>query len=177
MAIHNIVLGAAIGSAALIGSLVVWDSVRESLTDMALRRLGSIRFALATQDRLFQSSLGPRLSVVPPPEPMRFSTFRRFGDSEFTPFWPYSSALALPGIVSRQDGAARANRVTVLGVDATTWPHLAAWGGLSPAWRDSGLEPTWERGETALVNETLARQLAAREGDEIIVRVRKLPQI
>ena len=169
----GVVLGAAIGSAALIGALVVGDSVRESLTDMALRRLGSIRFALATQDRLFQSSLGPRLSVVPPPEPMRFSTFRRFGDSEFTPFWPYSSALALPGIVSRQDGAARANRVTVLGVDATTWPHLAAWGGLSPAWRDSGLEPTWERGETALVNETLARQLAAREGDEIIVRVRK----
>ena len=28
-------------------------------------------------------------------------------------------------------------------------------------------------GETALINQTLARQLAAREGDEIILRVRK----
>ena len=54
----GVVLGAAIGSAALIGALVVGDSVRESLTDMALRRLGSIHFALDAQDRLFQASLG-----------------------------------------------------------------------------------------------------------------------
>ena len=168
----GVVLGAAIGSAALIGALVVGDSVRESLTEMALRRLGSIHFALATQDRLFQSSLGPRLSVVPPPAPLRLSTFRRFGDSDI-PFWPYSSALVLPAIASRQDATTRANRVVALGVDAASWPHLAAWGWVSPAWQSSGTDPTWERGETALVNETLARQLAVREGDEILLRVRK----
>ena len=60
----GVVLGAAIGSAALIGALVVGDSVRESLTDMALRRLGSIHFALATQDRLFQTSLRSRLRAT-----------------------------------------------------------------------------------------------------------------
>ena len=57
----GVVLGAAVGSAALIGALVVGDSVRESLTDMALRRLGNIHFALATQDRLFEDSLAARL--------------------------------------------------------------------------------------------------------------------
>ena len=64
----GVVLGAAIGSAALIGALVVGDSVRESLTNMALRRLGKIHFALATQDRLFQTSLRPRLGHVWPPD-------------------------------------------------------------------------------------------------------------
>src|SRR5664280_350636 len=57
----GVVLGAAIGSAALIGALVVGDSVRESLTDMALRRLGNIHFGLSTQDRLFQARLARRV--------------------------------------------------------------------------------------------------------------------
>src|SRR3974377_722210 len=63
----GVVLGAAIGSAALIGALVVGDSVRESLLDMALSRLGNIHFALSTQDRLFQSKLRSRLWAAWPP--------------------------------------------------------------------------------------------------------------
>ena len=110
------------------------------------------------------------------------------------PHWPQSSALVLPGIVARQDGAARANRVNVLGVEPDTWPRLADWGKLSPgAWlsgpegerlnrdgvtmllseRGNGPLTRWKAGETAFINQALARQLAAREGDEIILRVRK----
>ena len=59
----GVVLGAAIGSAALIGALAVGDSVRESLTDMALSRLGPFHFSLATADRLFQWDLSSRVSA------------------------------------------------------------------------------------------------------------------
>ncbi|MGO8929895.1 MAG: FtsX-like permease family protein [Limisphaerales bacterium] len=205
----GVVLGAAIGSAALIGALVVGDSVRESLADMALRRLGKIDFALATQDRLFQTSLGERLCATRPPASIRA------GSTTLAGIYPLSaslqsSALALPGIVARQDGAARANRVNVLGVLVGSWPRLADWGKLSPgAWlpdpnaasrrqsrddrlsdadrerinndgvtmmlreRGNGPLTRWKSGETAFIDQTLARQLAAREGDEIILRVRK----
>jgi ABC-type antimicrobial peptide transport system permease subunit len=211
----GVVLGAAIGSAALIGALVVGDSVRESLTDMALRRLGKIDFALATQDRLFQTTLRERLCAARPPASIQA------GSTVFAGIYPLStsvqsSAMVLPGIVARQDGVARANRVVVIGVAVGSWPRLADWGKLSPgAWlptpqaasqRQSTGEPLspegglsdleresinkdgvtmmlrergngpltrWGSSETACINQTLARQLSAREGDEIILRVRK----
>jgi putative ABC transport system permease protein len=189
----GVVLGAAIGSAALIGALVVGDSVQESLANMALRRLGNVHFALNTQDRLFQAGLGPRLCATKPPSSIRVDSTPPAYIQPF-PGWPELSGLALSGIVARQDGAARANRVNVLGVDAGTWPRLADWGTLSPgAWlsgpegerlnrdgvtmmlRERGKGPLtqWKAGETAFINQTLARQLAAREGDDIILRVRK----
>ena len=130
----GVVLGAAIGSAALIGALVVGDSVRESLTNMALRRLDKIHFALATQDRLFQTTLRQRLSATRPPDPIRAGSTTLTGIYPFSAS-PQSSALVVPGIVARQDGAARANRVNVLGVVVGSWPSLAHWGRLSPgAW-------------------------------------------
>ena len=183
----GVVLGAAIGSAALIGALVVGDSVRESLTDMALRRLGNVHFALSAQDRLFGSDLlGLRAGLRPfelirapssPPEHLYAFT----GGLE-------SLGLVLPGVVARQDGTARANAVSVLGVDARAWPRLADWGKLSstaPVLGPNGVVPglsrqrsqdplaQWASGGTAFINTTLARQLSAREGDEIILRVRK----
>jgi putative ABC transport system permease protein len=189
----GVVLGAAIGSAALIGALVVGDSVRESLTNMALQRLGKIHFALSTQDRLFQTGLEPRLRAIQPPDPIRVSATPPAYVRPF-PASSDSCALVLPGIVARQDGVARANKVNVLGVETDEWPRLADWGKLSPGvWlpgyegemlnrdgvmmmkleRGKGPLTSWKTGGTAFINQTLARQLAAREGDEIIVRVRK----
>src|SRR6266513_390733 len=51
----GVVLGAAVGSAALIGALVVGDSVRGSLRDLALQRLGEIHYAMAPVDRFFRA--------------------------------------------------------------------------------------------------------------------------
>ncbi len=53
----GVVLGAAVGSAALIGALVVGDSVRGSLREMALQRLGWVHFAMAPDDGFFTSAL------------------------------------------------------------------------------------------------------------------------
>ncbi|MBI4325784.1 MAG: FtsX-like permease family protein, partial [Chloroflexi bacterium] len=189
-------LGAAVGSAVLVGALVVGDSVRESLRQMALVRLGIIDYAIHTGDRFFLASLDQRLlanakrSGVPIDRTTPRYTYR--DDS----IWKKSSATALllSGVAARQDGSARANRVNVLGVEAPAWPRFANWAALSKGFsrrladgrtnhidevlamqigKAEAILTRWRQGEIVLVNETLARQLAVREGDEVILRVRK----
>jgi ABC-type antimicrobial peptide transport system permease subunit len=53
----GVLLGAAVGSAALIGALVVGDSVRVSLRELAMQRLKNVHFAMDTGDRHFLSRL------------------------------------------------------------------------------------------------------------------------
>ena len=53
----GVILGAAVGAAVLIGALIVGDSMRGSLRDMALARLGKIDHAMVTNDRLFREQL------------------------------------------------------------------------------------------------------------------------
>jgi putative ABC transport system permease protein len=90
----GVVLGAAVGSAALIGALVVGDSVRESLKDMALARLGKVETAMASGDHLFRAQLGGKT---------------------------IAAVLQLPATATAQDASARANHVQLLGVDSTFW--------------------------------------------------------
>jgi len=186
----GVLLGAAIGSAALIGALVVGDSVKGTLRDRALARLGLIHFALYTPDRVFNADLARRLTNAPAPGsgPSALPG-KAVSVSGQIPL----SALLLPGIVSRPDGSARVNRVTVLGVDEPGWPRVAGWGTLFPpaelpgGTNDEAAGPqvrlregpltAWQRGEAALINEELARRLGARAGDEIIVRVQKPSQL
>src|ERR1041385_7230005 len=95
----GVLLGAAVGSAVLIGALVVGDSVRGSLRDMALARLGKIEFAIASGDRLFRSALADEISAA------------QQRDSTVAP--QFAPALQLLGTASAADGSARANRVQV----------------------------------------------------------------
>ena len=97
----GVVTGAAIASTALIGALVVGDSMRQSLKQRALARLGWVHFALAPQDRFFSDRI--------------VESFKPGAGQ------PTALALRLPGTVSRQDGSARANQVNVIGVDARFW--------------------------------------------------------
>jgi ABC-type antimicrobial peptide transport system permease subunit len=193
----GVVLGAMIGSAALIGALVVGDSVRQSLKDMALNRLGPIHYALFVPDGFFESNLGRRLHDALWP---MFELIRQRAADHLRPYYPTQpgggpgAALLLPGIVAKPDGSGRLNHVNVLGVDAATWPRMANWGGLGPGvrapnadgimdlldevtrmelGRGEGPLTRWRRGETALVNQSLARQLGVAPGDAIVVRARK----
>ena len=95
----GVLLGAAVGSTALIGALLVGDSVRGSLRDMALARLGGTELALASNDRFFRSELAEAYG----------------GDNESAP------VMQLTGTASAQDASARANRVQILGVDQRFW--------------------------------------------------------
>jgi putative ABC transport system permease protein len=91
----GVLLGAIIGSAALIGALVVGDSVKGSLRELALARLGSVTVALNGQDRFFRDTLADALNTS----------------------FPTAPVLQIPGTAASEDGSVRANRVQVLGVD------------------------------------------------------------
>jgi putative ABC transport system permease protein len=89
----GVVLGAAVGSAALIGALLVGDSIRGSLRDMALARLGDVSVALDSGDRFFRDALADELP------------------------YPAAPLANLSGTAVRSDGEARANNVRVIGID------------------------------------------------------------
>ncbi len=153
----GVVLGAAIGSAALIGALLVGDSVRETLKERALARLGPFHFALSTHDRLFQSAWAQNWVLKSPVVMPSGRSLASIGST--------SSALLFGGLAARQDGSARANRVNVIGVEPF-WPFAG-----DPVFPEE-MRFALTNG-AALINETLARQLAVRPGDQIIIRVRK----
>ncbi|HEY0456101.1 MAG TPA: ABC transporter permease [Verrucomicrobiae bacterium] len=106
----GVVLGAIIGSAAMIGALVLGDSVRGSLRDLALARLGNITTALSGNDRFFRAALADELST----------NFR------------CAPILEISGTAASEDGTARANQIHVLGIDdrllriQTNAPHFFA---------------------------------------------------
>jgi len=89
----GVVLGAIVGSAALSGALLVGDSIRGTLRDMALARLGDVTVALNSGDRFFRDALADEL-----------------------PF-PAAPVVDLLATCARSDGEARANNVHVLGID------------------------------------------------------------
>ena len=89
----GVVLGATIGSAALIGALLVGDSIRGTLRDMALARLGEVTAALDSGDRFFRDKLADDLP------------------------YPAAPLASLSGTAARADGEARANNVRVIGID------------------------------------------------------------
>ncbi len=144
-------LGSAVGAAVLVGALLVGDSVRTSLRDLAMLRLGRIELAMSTGDRLFTSPLGFAIQ----------QGLAQAGAGRPTP--PLvAEVLQLPGVVANADGTARANQVQVLGVDARFWPLAPEPPGLTSIPPDS-----------VVLNPSLAAQLRVREGDTVLIRVRK----
>jgi putative ABC transport system permease protein len=103
----GVLLGATVGSAALTGALLVGDSVRVSLRDLALLRLGRVQSALVANDRFFRSALAEEFGSNPAP------------------------VLQLPGTAGTDNGGARANHVQVLGVADAFW-QLAGNGSNAP---------------------------------------------
>lgn len=85
-------LGAAVGTAVLTGSLIVGDSMRASLRDLTLERLGRVDHALVAA-RMFREQLAADLNAAP--------------------------AILLRG--SAVTDSARAGQVNVLGVDDRFW--------------------------------------------------------
>ncbi len=142
----GVLLGAALGTTVLLGALLVGDSVRASLLQMAQARLGQVSAALLGNDRFFHSDLATALTAEL--------------DAATAPI------LLLPGTAARGDGGARANRIQVVGVSSEFWKlgpspsseKLATHGGDIPS-------------DTVWVNEPLARQLGIKVGESVIVRV------
>jgi ABC-type lipoprotein release transport system permease subunit len=136
-------LGVTVASAVLVGALAVGDSVRGSLREMALARIGRVSFALASPDRFFRAALADDM---------------RAGISNGLA----AAVLQLPGTAATPDESARANQVQVLGIDEQ-FSALAQ--------EPSGL--VFSRPDAAILNVPLAEQLRVRVGDAIILHVQK----
>lgn len=149
--------GVVVGTAVLTGALLVGDSVRGSLRQMTVERLGRTEHALVGQ-RFFRTELADELTAAL---------------HETRPDAPLHVAplLLIDGTLVGVDGARRASHVTVVGSDERFWqlavPHEGAAGG--PL-----IVPATGR---VILNEPLARELGAEIGDEVILRVGQVSDI
>lgn len=141
-----IVFGLALATAVITGSLLVGDSMRESLQHNALRRLGNIDQALVAP-HFFRAALATELNADPA---------------------PHRRAQALPVLLIRgsaQHGQEnwRIPNVSVCGVTADFWtlfPSATAAPALG--------------GKTVALNQALADDLHLQPGDDIIVSVDRM---
>ncbi|GMW02407.1 MAG: hypothetical protein AMXMBFR84_35430 [Candidatus Hydrogenedentota bacterium] len=134
--------GTAVASMILTGALVVGDSVDHTLKTFALQRLGSVEYAIASFERIFDQesseALGKSISA------------------------PVAPVLALRGMALYQDpssgGRTQINRAQVIGVDETFW-----------TFGDSGSLNLGRR--EAVVDERVASRLGVNVGDMIALRI------
>ena len=94
----GVVLGAACATAVLVGALCVGDSVRSSLREHALNRIGRVDAAIVVRERYFRSDLASLMES-------------ELADVEAAP------GLQLQGMASEAGSSERAAFVDVFGVD------------------------------------------------------------
>ncbi len=140
-------VGVVTGAAVLTGALLVGDSMRGSLRDTALDRLGNVDFAIRSP-HFFRANLGSDIQ----------------SGSQGDAAKAIAPVILLRGGATHIESRARAERIDVLGVDQRYWA-------LDSAERDGEL--TELAGRTAFLNERLARQIGATKGDDILVRMGK----
>ena len=136
--------GTLISTAVLTGALIVGDSVRLSLSKLVDVRLGNIRYALITGERLVRWDLSQELG------------------KELNA--PTASLLMVQGVASNPDNASRANGIHVIGVD-------------NDFWKLSGIEVDTPYDNEVIINNDVAKALNLAEGDEFLLRVKKLDAI
>jgi putative ABC transport system permease protein len=140
-----VIAGVATAVAVLAGALLVGDSVRGSLRDLVVQRLGRAdRVVVATN--FFREALAEDLRADP--------TFQATY-SDITPL------IVMQGLVTGQASGRRASRVQVYGVDDRFWRFHKVDGRIGPANRD------------AFLSRALAADIGAAEGSTVLVRVER----
>ena len=135
-----VVLGVAVATAVLTGALIVGDSVRGSLRDLSLSRLGKIDHALVSE-RFFRASLGRDLE-------------RELDTQDVV------SAISLSGTAVHAGSNTRASRVQIQGID-NRFANL--FDQILPELTSEGIFPP------VIVNESLQKELNAQIGDAILL--------
>ncbi|NOY82507.1 MAG: ABC transporter permease, partial [Kiritimatiellaeota bacterium] len=144
--------GMFLGAAVITGALCVGDSLRGTLRDLAVRRLGRIAFVLEDRD-LFRQELAKALGA--------------------SKRWPVS-AVGPPAAILRTAGTARRAaggelgvpaRAVVLGIGPEFWKIFGSGFG-------TAVGPALD-GRSAAVSKTLADALGAGVGDAVVVTVGK----
>ena len=145
-----VALGIAVGTAVLTGALIVGDSVRGSLKDLSLSRLGKIDHALVSE-RFFRARLA--------------SDLKNALDDRFAAVVP---AISLSGTAIHADARTRASRVQIQGIDhrfANLFDHP-----LPELEREATFPPV-------VINAALQRELGAQLGDPILLSFEQLGDI
>ena len=140
-----VVAGVATAVAVLSGALIVGESVRASLRDLVLARLGQTDYVVSS-DHFFRETLAEQLQS------------REGFDRHFVATSPI---VYLRGILIHERSGLRAHNVDVYGVDDRFWRfHMLA--------QLSGPE-----GRNAFLGEGLAAELSASPGDTVLLRLEK----
>ena len=138
-----VALGVAVATAVLTGALLVGDSMRGSLRDLTLERLGRIDSVLVA-GHMFRQALAPELA----------------NDAEFKKhFTSAAPAMLLSGTLESSDGKRRATQANVVGTGAGFWSL------------GDGVRPPQLKDREVLITEPLAAELNAKPGDEVILRI------
>ena len=139
-----VVAGVAVAVTVLAGALLVGDSVRGSLRDLVLQRLGNTDFAVVSPE-FFRAQLADDMRA----------------DSGFaTEVGEVAALVAVDGIVIDQASSRRASRVSVYGVDDRFWAF-------------HGTSRTGPSGREALVSPALAREIGTERGNTVLVRIQR----
>lgn len=145
-----VALGAAVATASLTGALMVGDSMRGSLREIAVGRLGRVDHSLVAQ-RFFRQALADELAVSPKIQ----------SPGDFTNVAP---AILLRGGVTHADLQTRVERVNLLGVDDRFWR-------LDSVERPQSVSRLADR--YVILNEPLAAELNAVVGDDVLIHTSK----
>jgi ABC-type lipoprotein release transport system permease subunit len=139
-----VVAGVATAVAVLAGALLVGDSVRGSLRDLVLGRLGRTDLVVASTG-FFREALAEAIA----------------GDARFSSTFSGVTPLVMArGLVTDQTTGRRAGQVAVYGVDERFW-------------RFHGVDVDGPRERDALVSPALASQLGSAAGSVVLVRVQR----
>jgi ABC-type lipoprotein release transport system permease subunit len=139
-----VVAGVAAAVTVLSGALLVGDSVRGSLRDLVLGRLGRTDQVIASSD-FFRERLADDLRA----------------DAGFAGFDGVCPLITVQGFATDQATGRRASRVAVYGVDDRFWRFHGVGDGRGPGSRDVLLSPA------------LARDLGVSVGGTVLIRVER----
>ncbi|MCP9495289.1 MAG: ABC transporter permease [Pyrinomonadaceae bacterium MAG19_C2-C3] len=142
-----VVVGVAVAVAVLAGALLVGDSVRASLRDTVLLRLGRADYAISAEG-FFREQLAADLQA-----------HDGFAANEFG---EACGLIALDGSVTHEESGRRANSVQVYGVDERFWKF-----------HERTDEAVVLGGRDVAVGENLADELGIRAGDSVLLRIEK----
>ena len=152
-----VVAGVGVAVSVLAGAFLVGTSVRASLRDLALQRLGEVD-QVVTAGAFFREALAE--------EVLASDALGGAGDAASTASPAAVPMIALEGFATHQESGSRAGGIQVYGVDDRFW----AFHGLDGDAAGGGRGP--EPGEV-LVSGGLARELGAAAEDTLLVRVQK----
>jgi putative ABC transport system permease protein len=140
----GVMFGVTVTTAVIVGAMLVGDSLRFSLKELAQQRLMGVERAMLSPDRFFRADLAADLA-------------REDAGTHYVP------VLYLNASASTSDGSGRVNKVQVFGVPDSFWRYAGI--------PSSGGSPFNADDKQLVINDVLAQRLETTSGESLVVRV------